>query len=157
VARVKKAVKRWVAVVVGFAASLGLASPVWAQKCGESQETNNLVPGQIRLMEAEEAPLGGAIFVEPPPARGKVRVTPVQSGAVPETTASEVEKPARTETSKKTTPNRPDFSDLLPWAMVAFIFASLCVLIKKRSSMWIVGVTMAALFAALGYVWSVSL
>ncbi len=83
--------------------------------------------------------LGGAIAVDP--IESAPSVLPVERGKciMPAVVKEKEPEP---------------LNQILPWVLVATIFGSLLALWKKRKSMWIIGTTMAALFAVLGYVWS---
>lgn len=127
VQRVKKAYRRSVACVLGIVASLGINLPSLAQQ-----------------QQQEPSHLGGAIAVDPEPAHAPDLKVSKGECNIP------ISQPVVVQ-QKKQEPRNP----ILPWVMMATIFGSLIALLKRRKSMWVIGTTMAALFAVLGYFWCI--
>jgi hypothetical protein len=138
VQRVKKAFKRSVAAVATFAATIGLSLPASAQQC----------PSKLTKGDARSMPLRGAIAPERQPLLGDTYAP----ADLPEVVGDPHDS-GPSESPHLAPIKKPLWQSVLPWAMVAVIFAAVVTLMRKRSSMIIIGFTLGGLFAAFGYLW----
>lgn len=136
--KLKKAYRRAAAAAAGLAAWLGIASPSFAQGGISAPEA----PGQM-VQQPGDYIMGGA---PAPVERGEA---PAIEGGKPvsmEVGGISSVRVNNLETCQKKAPNW-----ILLGVSLLAILATLKLLLKKKSSMWIIGGTMVAMFAALGY------
>lgn len=145
--KLKKAYRRAAAAAAGLAAWLGIAGPALAQAANSPAPE---APGQMLPPPQSQAQppegqwiLGGAPAYnfergEAPAIEGGA-ISPMEVGGVSSVRVNNLE----------TIEKKPNWI-LLGVSLLA-ILATLKFLLKKKSSMWIIGGTMVAMFAALGY------
>ncbi len=130
VQRVKKAFKRSIAAVASLAATLGLALPSSAQT----------PPAGATKGESVAYPLRGQIVS---PSMGEVRSSPRTS----------LEPENRLRSCFFGGP-LIDGDQLAGFAAAGLGLSAFLLFLRKRPAMWIIGISMGGLFAALGYLWS---
>jgi hypothetical protein len=137
--KLKKAAKRAAALAAGFAAWIGFTNPAFAQS-GTSWSRGDVA---VDSGEAVAEPPGQMIMGGAPPYQSPVNLQGTEEPRLSVGGVSSVNIAVKAEAPK------------LNWAfLVVSLLATLATLrflLKKKSSMWIIGGVMVTLFAAIGY------
>lgn len=138
--KLKKAYRRAAAVAASLVAWLGIVGPSMAQS---GTAASPMAPGRAELPHDSGNGTMGAMPAEPylgeAPAVEGGKAVSMDLGGVSSVRVNNLENLER----------KPNLI-VLGVSLVA-ILGTLKILLKKKSSMWIIGVTMVAMFAALGY------
>jgi pimeloyl-ACP methyl ester carboxylesterase len=138
---VKKAFKRSIAAVASLAATIGLSLPAAAQSA----------PAGSIKGESVAYPLRGAIA---PPSVGDVDTSQVHTVPVPDK-AVKTDRPSENNCFfGGPIIRKNDLAGLAGFAAAVIAFIAFLRLLRKHPAMWIIGISMGGLFAALGYLWS---